>query len=121
MLIFNVGRATGKGTTTNMTIMDDEVDRTRIQIELNEELTEAHITLSVTTSQHIHLEKEWTDGNKIVGAINSGLRNFTEFEIEVTAATKLDTKTFEGKRIFICKSYAPKVLVGLFNKMSNFK
>ena len=107
VLIFHVGRATGKGMTTNLTTMDDEVDRTRIQIELNEELTEAHVTLSVTTSQHVHLEKEWTDGNKIVEAINTGLRNFTDFEIEVTAATPLDTKTFEGKRIFICKSYAP--------------
>ena len=105
VLIFHVGRATGKGMTTNLTMMDDEVDRTRIQIELNEELTEANVTLSVTTTQHVHLEKEWTDGNKIVGAINSGLRNFTYFEIEVTAATKLDTQTFEGKRISICKSY----------------
>ena len=114
VLTFYVGWATGQGTTTNMTTMDDMVDRTRIQIELNEDLTEAHVTLSVTTSQHVHLEKEWTDGNKIVEAIrNSGLGNFTDpdtgIEIEVTAATKLDTKTFEGKRIFICGNYAPKV------------
>ena len=107
-LIFYVSRATGKGTTTNLTTMDDKVDRTRIQIELNEDLTEAHVTLSVTTSQHVHLEKEWTDGNKIVEAIrNSGVGNVTDFELEVTAATKLDTQTFEGKRINICKSYAP--------------